>query len=93
MLEDYPIDILTLLVGVITIMSFVIGVFQWKIAQIKNDTKRHVSTVNNTQENNKDINQLKEIIISLQTKINDLCDRISRMEGAFTQHNREAKKE
>ena len=89
---EYPNDILTFLVAIITIMSFVIGAFQWKINQIKNDTKRTVSTANHHQENHKDINQLKEIIISLQIKITDLCDRISRMEGAFNQHNREAKK-
>lgn len=90
---ELPNDVLTFLLGIIAILTFLTGIFRWKMVQIQNDTRRHVSTANSTSENHKDINQLKEIIISLQTKITDLCDRISRMEGAFNQHNRERGKD
>lgn len=86
---EIPDNLMTLLLGAIGVLTFTTGLFKWKSDQIKRDATRRTTTRNDTQENHKDINQLKEIIISLQSRISELCDRISRMEGAFNQHNRE----
>ena len=84
--------VLNFLIAIITILTIIIGVFQWKINQIKKNTASDVSGDHNIKENHQDINQLKQMVITLQTSISDLCDRISRLEGAFSQHNRESNK-
>jgi hypothetical protein len=86
---EYTPDLLALLLGIIAILSFTTGIYKWKSSQIHSDAVRRTTTVNDTEENHKDINQLKVLVIALQVSIGDLCDRISRMEGAFNQHNKE----
>jgi hypothetical protein len=88
---EYPNDLLTFLLGIIVILTAVTGIMKWKSDQIKKDTTRQTTNKSDTDENHKEINQLKTLIISLQSSVADLCDRISRMEGAFKEHNRERK--
>lgn len=88
---EYPNDFLTFLIGILTVIGAAAGFIKWKIVQIKKDTTRNVSTSSNVQENLKEINQLKSDMVALETKVSEIRDRVSRMEGQFDQHNREGK--
>jgi len=89
---EYPNEILSFLLGVIAILSVIVTAFRWKIVQIQNDTTRRVTTTNDTSENHKDINQLKENKISMEITLGDLSTRVARLEGAFEQLNKESNK-
>lgn len=69
----------------------VFTVMQWKIKQIKNQARYETRSEKEIINNQKDINQIKEMLITLEANSSDMRDRIARLEGAFNQHNTERK--
>jgi len=81
-----------------TAVSIIAGVFRWKFNQIKSQVLSESTQSKEIIDNHKDINQLKEMFMKMQAQqaqqddkilelIQSICDRISKMEGAWNQHN------
>jgi multidrug resistance efflux pump len=92
----YPQELLTFLIGIIGILSVLTTTFRWKWQQVQNDTQRRTNISNDTYENHKDINQLKETMLRLEIALSELRselqNRVSTLEGEFRQHSRESHK-
>ena len=79
-----------IIVGMATIFGSITAIFSWKIRQIKQQAKFETLSEKGVSENAKDINLLKEKIVTLEAELYSLRDRVARTEGAFSQHNRES---
>ena len=90
-LELYT-ELLTFFILTTTALSILIGAMQWNTHRIKTKTLNESSQSNEIIDNHREINQLKEMILKLSGDIQGICDRLSKMEGEWNQHNREGRR-